>query len=206
MITPEIIGAALPKSKAADRAGWAARLTETCAAWGIDTPARIAMFLAQIGHESGQLRTLVENLNYGAEGLLQTWPSRFSPEVAAQYARQPERIANRAYARRGGNGDEASGDGWRYRGRGLPQLTGRANYARYAKETGVDIAADPPSVETPKIAADTAGWFWAKANLNRHADAGNLEECTRRFNGGLKGLDERRAIWERAKTALGVEQ
>lgn len=204
MITSEIIASVLPKSRAADRASWAAILTETCSVWGIDTPASVSMFLAQVGHESGQLRVMVENLNYSAEGLLNTWPGRFTPEAAAQYARQPARIANYVYANRGGNGDAASGDGWRYRGRGLIQLTGRANYARYAKEAARDVVSDPAMVERPDIAADAAGWFWAKANLNRFADAGHIEECTRRVNGGLKGLDDRRAIWERARRVLGV--
>lgn len=203
MIAEPIIAAALPKSTPAKRAEWAKVISAACAAWGIDSPARAAMFLAQIGHESGQLRTLVENLNYSADRLLETWPRRFTSAAAATYAKQPERIANRAYANRNGNGDEASGDGWRFRGRGLIQLTGRGNYARYAKETGNDVVANPAMVEQPVIAADAAGWFWAKGNLNRWADAGNLEECTRRVNGGLNGLDDRRAIWERAKAALG---
>lgn len=204
MITPDILAAVLPKSQPARRQDWAAVISSACGVWGIDTPARAAMFLAQIGHESGQLRTLAENLNYSADGLLATWPGRFTPELAAAYARQPERIASYVYANRNGNGDAASGDGWRFRGRGLIQLTGRGNYARYEKETGKPVIANPALVEQPAIAADASGWFWAKANLNRLADAGNLEECTRRVNGGLKGLDDRRAIWGRAKAALGV--
>lgn len=204
MITATILASALPKSPTAKRKDWATAITAACAKWGIDSPARVAMFLAQIGHESGQLSALVENLNYSANGLLATWPTRFTPDLAAAYARQPERIANYVYAGRAGNGDEASGDGWRFRGRGLIQLTGRANYARYVKEGGLDIVAQPDLVEKPTLPADISGWFWAKAGLNRWADAGNIEECTRRVNGGLNGLEDRRAIWDRARLALGV--
>lgn len=140
----------------------------------ITTPERQAAFLSQVGTESGQLTCVEENLNYGAAGLLATWKKHFSPADAQAYARQPERIANRAYANRGGNGDEASGDGWRFRGAGLIQLTFRDNQAACAAHFGIttDIG---DWLRTPEGACRSAGWFWQTHGLNALADAGNID-------------------------------
>lgn len=174
----------------------------------IDTPARRAAFLAQVGHESSQLTRLVENLNYSARGLAATWPSRYlgadgQPNALAQrLARNPRAIANNAYASRNGNGDEASGDGWCYRGRGLLQITGRANYRAAGDGLGQPLEAEPELLEQPEWAAISAAWWWSTHGLNDLADRGEFAAITRRINGGLNGQAERLALWERAKRVL----
>lgn len=169
--------------------------------WDIVLDARIAAFLAQAAHESAELTHLEESLNYSADALSRLWPRHFGAQEAQDYARQPEKIANRAYADRMGNGDEASGDGWRYRGRGIFQLTGRANY----RDCSIAIAGDadtlllnPELVAEPDYACESAGWFWQSKGLNELADRGGFEEITRRINGGLNGLEDRVAHWHRA--------
>lgn len=182
-------------------------LNAAMAEFGITTRPCAAAWLAQIAHESSQLRQLEENLNYSAHGLQATWPSRFVTEVEAEAcARQPARIANRVYADRMGNGDEASGDGWKYRGRGLIQITGKANYA------GCSIAlfGDARLIESPELLATmtnacrSAAWWWTAHGLNALADAGQFAAITRRINGGLNGQSERLAYWARARKTLGL--
>ena len=171
---------------------WVSWLQGTCKAYQINTPMRIAMFLAQIAHESAGLTRLVENLNYSAEGLMRTWPTRFPTlDMAQQYAREPEKIANRVYANRMGNGDEASGDGWKYRGRGLIQITGKSNYKEFADAIGEDYVTDPELLRQPVNAALSAGWFWAERSINRVADTGSVEAVTKIINGGTHGLADR---------------
>jgi putative chitinase len=174
-------------------------------AFGIKTPAQVAMFLGQVAHESAGFTRLEENLNYSAEALLATWPKRFNEAQARAYAMQPERIANRAYANRLGNGDEASGHGWRYRGRGLIQLTGLDNYGWCSKALSPKpgyLLRNPETLLRPLFAAESAAWFWRAKKCNDPADAGSLEEVTRRINGGLTGLADRRIWWEKAQHAL----
>ncbi|MTZ15121.1 glycoside hydrolase family 19 protein [Pseudomonas sp. JL972] len=167
----------------------------------IDSPVRRAAFLAQVGHESGQLRRLVENLNYSAVGLAATWPARFrgadgQPNVLARrLARRPEAIANHVYADRLGNGPASSGDGWRYRGRGLIQLTGRDNHRACGSAIGADLLTNPELLEQPEWAALSAAWYWASNGLNELADAGRFEAITRRINGGTHGQPQRLALW-----------
>jgi putative chitinase len=168
----------------------------------IVTPARMAAFLAQVGHESAQLTTVVENLNYSADALLRVWPSRFSPVQAADSARKPEKIANIAYASRMGNGAPASGDGWKYRGRGLIQISGKENYQKCGDALGLDLITSPELLEQPQYAAMSAGWFWAANGLNTLADPGDLQAVTRKINGGLNGYADRAAIYERALKVL----
>ncbi|ELK4757846.1 TPA: glycoside hydrolase family 19 protein [Pseudomonas aeruginosa] len=174
----------------------------------ITSPVRLAAFLAQVGHESSQLTRLVENLNYSARGLAATWPSRYrgtddQPNALAQrLARNPRAIANNAYAARNGNGDEASGDGWRFRGRGLLQITGRANYRAAGGGLGQPLEAEPELLEQPDWAALSAAWWWSTHGLNELADRGEFAAITSRINGGLNGQAERLALWERAKRAL----
>jgi len=171
----------------------------------IASPARSAAFLAQLAHESGQLQHWTENLNYGWQGLLKTFPKYFKSEAEArQFERKPERIANRVYADRMDNGNEASGDGWRYRGRGPIQLTGKDNYRTCGVGIGVDLVNEPERLETPEVGCLAAAWFWASKGLNALADAGDFVTITRRINGALKGLEERTAFWTRAKAVFGV--
>ncbi|WP_040064430.1 glycoside hydrolase family 19 protein [Pseudomonas batumici] len=170
----------------------------------IVTAQRVAAFLAQAGHESGQLQSVVENLNYGAQALVATWPSRFTPDLAAQVARQPEQIANIVYASRMGNGDESSGDGWNYRGRGLIQITGRDNYLQCSLGLFGDerLLQQPELLEQPQWAAESAAWFWEQQGLNELADADQFNSITRKINGGLNGLEDRLQLWARARAVL----
>ena len=158
--------------------------------------------MAQVGHESGGLRFTVENLNYRADALTRVWPSRFPLGIAESYAMQPERIANRAYCDRMGNGNEASGDGWKYRGRGLIQLTGADNYADFSLSADNEALSDPDSVAEPELAALSAGWFWSRNGLNALADAKDIVGMTRRINGGTNGLDDRQMRYSRLISVL----
>jgi putative chitinase len=183
---------------------WTEPLKETFEKYGIDTSKRQAAFIGQCMHESGGFKLLEENLNYSARALMVTWPSRFpSEEVANQYARNPEKIANKVYGGRMGNGPEETGDGWKYRGRGIKQLTGKENYERCGSGLGVDLVSNPDLLLDPKYAALSAGWFWNKHNLNDLADKGDIETMTKRINGGLLGLDARKAAIKKAESVLG---
>ncbi len=205
-ITPQQLLLILPGARNAP-AGIFDALTQAMTRFRIDSAPRIAAFLAQVGHESGQLTRLVENLNYSAERLAAIWPNRFAdggrPNARAlQLARQPEAIANAVYGGRLGNGPEQSGDGWRFRGRGLIQTTGRANYRATGQGIGVDLEQAPEQLEQPRYAALSAAWFWQEHGLNELADAGQFQAITKRINGGLHGLAERVALWEAAKRVL----
>ncbi|WP_191485370.1 glycoside hydrolase family 19 protein [Pseudomonas sp. FEN] len=173
-------------------------------AYQIVTTQRVAAFLAQAGHESGQLRSVVENLNYDAQALVATWPNRFTPALAAQVARQPEQIANIVYASRMDNGDASSGDGWSYRGRGLIQITGRSNYRQCSLGLFGDerLLQQPELLEQPQWAAESAAWFWEQQGLNALADADQFNSITRKINGGLNGLEDRLQLWARARAVL----
>jgi putative chitinase len=159
--------------------------------YDIVTPKRLAAFLAQTAHESAGFTAVRENLNYSAQGLMNTWPARFNQTTAAAYARQPEKIANKVYANRMGNGDEASGDGWRYRGRGLIQTTGKANYTKLAQHIKRSLEETIQYCETVEGAVESACFYWASNNLNAIADTGDMATLTRRINGGLIGLADR---------------
>lgn len=173
-------------------AKWVDALNKTCDQFEINTPERIAGFLSQVAHESGGLKFVAENLNYSAPALRTVFGKYFTDDsMANAFARQPERIANKVYANRMGNGDESSGDGYRYRGRGLIQLTGKDNYAAFGAACGVDAVGNPDIVETSNIAALSAGWFWSTRRLNSLADAKDIVGMTKRINGGINGLDDR---------------
>lgn len=155
-------------------------------------PKRLAGFLAQIAHESGGFTAVRENLNYSAKGLMTTFKKYFpTEELAKEYERKPERIANRVYANRMGNGPESSGDGWKYRGRGLIQLTGKFNYTKFAEGLGISIDETVAYLETPEGAVSSAGWFWDNNGLNAICDREDWNMLTRRINGGLIGQDHR---------------
>lgn len=171
----------------------------------INTPKRAAAFIAQIGHESAELTRVEENLNYGAPGLLAVFPDEFqTPAIAENYARQPERIASRVYAGRYGNGDEASGDGWKFRGRGLIQITFHDNYLEVGEMLGLPLLDDPDLLLTPVNAALSAAWFWDNRACNGLADAGDFRGVTRRINSALAGMGDRMNLWYAAKRALGA--
>lgn len=163
----------------------------------IGTKNRKAMFLAQVLHESNMLSTVTENLNYSEKGLLAVFGRYFNSSNVRSYARNPQKIANRVYASRMGNGNEASGDGWKFRGRGLIQLTGKENYINCGKSIGVDLVAKPDHLATPAGAAASAAWFWNMRGLNKSADAGDIRTNTKLINGGFKGLDHRTSLYQK---------
>jgi putative chitinase len=171
---------------------WVDPLNETFQRFEILTPRQQAAFIGQCGHECGNFRMLEENLNYRAETLMKLWPKRFPTlEFAKQFERNPKKIANTVYANRMGNRDEASGDGFRFRGRGCIQLTGSANYYHASKALGVDFIMEPDLVATPQYAALTAGFFWNTQKLNPIAESGNNLALTKKINGGTIGLSDR---------------
>jgi putative chitinase len=182
---------------------WVTALNDTFSQFGILTPNQQAAFIGQCGHECGHFRILEENLNYRAATLMKLWPKRFPTlEIANQYAGNPKKIANMVYANRMGNRDEASGDGYRFRGRGCIQLTGHANYFHAGKALGVDFVMEPDLVATPKYAAMTAGWYWSTHGCNEVAEAQDWVKLTKKINGGTIGLEDRIKHTKEALAAL----
>ena len=182
---------------------WVPWLNMTMLTYEITTPQRQAMFLAQLAHESGSFRFVEENLNYSVEALQRVFKKYFpTDELALMYARQPEKIANRVYANRMGNGEESSGDGWKYRGRGLIQLTGLNNYTAFSLAADNNALINPDSVAEPELAAMSAGWFWDTNGLNKLSDTGDVRAVTRRINGGFNGLADREAKYNKLITIL----
>jgi len=192
-ITLELLQALCPKTKQTVLAQYVDALNDVAEYYDMyDNPRRVAGFLAQVAHESGGFNFVKENLNYGAKGLMTTFKKYFpSEELAKQYERQPEKIANRVYANRMANGDESSGDGYRFCGRGLIQLTGRANYTKFAQDLGISIEETVQYLETPAGAVSSAGWFWDNNNLNQYCDSDDFVTLTKRINGGTIGLEDR---------------
>lgn len=171
---------------------WLEPLNETFHRYEINTPLRMAAFIGQCAHESGNFKTLQENLNYSAEALCRVWPSRFPNLEAAQpYHRNPEKIANKVYGGRMGNGTEETGEGSLYKGRGLIQLTGKDNYTLCGDALSIGLLREPELLLQPKYAALSAGWYWNKRNLNKEADAKDYTTMTKKINGGVIGLDDR---------------
>lgn len=197
LITKELlVGSGICDQAMADK--WADALNSTCERFDINTSLRIAGFLSQIAHESNEFRATTEDLHYRAETLMRLWPTRFpNLDMAKAYAMQPEKIANRAYCDRMGNGDERSGDGWKYRGRGLIQLTGKDNYAAFSMACDNEALTKPDLVAEPDLAAESAGWFWNTRRLNTYADSGDVEGMTRRINGGTNGLEDRQTKYDK---------
>lgn len=172
----------------------------------INTKLRLCHFLAQIIHESGHLKYNQENLNYSAKALRSVFGKYFPTDaLAEQYARKPEKIANRVYANRMGNGDEDSGDGWLRRGRGLIQLTGTDNYKACSKALNIDLMKNPDLiVSNAEVCVKTACWYWSVNNLNKYADVDNIKTITKRINGGYNGLEDRTKILNAAKKVLDI--
>jgi putative chitinase len=204
-----------------DPAKWLDAVVETCVEFEINTPQRVAGFLAQTSHESGGYTMLTENLNYRAATLAACWPNRFAvlgadkkpikengklvpTAVANSIAGKPELIANLVYSSRMGNGPAESGEGWAFRGRGLKQLTGKDNYKRCGLALKVDFVADPDLLLQPLYAARSAGWFWQANKLSDYADRGDLEGMTKRINGGLIGYAERKAKYDKVLAAINA--
>lgn len=189
---------------------WLQHISQAAHRYQIDAnPRRVSAWLATIAHESARLTRVVENLNYSAEGLARTWPARYADmagqpnATARRIARHPEQIANLTYAGRMGNGTAGSGDGWRYRGRGLIQITGRSNYAASGVSLGLDLIDHPELLEQPHYSAMSAAEWWHRHGCNELADTGDMAAVTRKVNGGLNGLDDRLKLYSAALTYLG---
>ncbi len=173
---------------------------------GIDTPLRLAHFFAQIHHESN-LKPVQENLNYSAQALIRVFKRYFkSYTEAKEYARKPEKIANKVYANRMKNGPESSGDGWRFRGRGFIQITGRYNYTELSKDTGIDYVSSPNLLLTEADSMVSAIWYWTRRNLNKYADKDDIYTITKRINGGYNGFRHRQKLLKHYKEVFNTEQ
>lgn len=207
---------------------WVDAVAAACQEFNIDTPQRIAGFLSQCAHESGGFTMLQENLNYRAATMATVWPTRFAErepdpknpgktkakkdakganipnKFALALERKPEMIANVVYSGRMGNGPTESGEGWLYRGRGLKQLTGKDNHRACSAGLGVDLVANPDLLLEPVYAARSAAWFWATNKCNTFADAGNIEGLTKKINGGLIGIDDRKKRYASAMSSLSA--
>ncbi len=184
---------------------WYTALNEILPEYGINTPERVAAFIAQCAHESGGFKFLKENLNYRAESLLKVFPKYFKTlDEAKAYEKKPEKIANRIYGNRMGNGPEESGDGFRYCGRGLIQLTGKENYSWFAASLEIPVEEASEYLETFEGAVQSACWFWETNNLNQWADKKDILTLTKRINGGTIGLDDRIKHFNHALHVLGV--
>lgn len=210
-MTPEIKH--LVAARVAEPQKWIGAILEVCEHYEINTDKRIAAFIAQTAHESGGYKTLIENLNYSADTMAAVWPNRFAEKgtdgkyikengknkpnkFALSLHRKPEMIANVVYSNRMGNGTIESGEGWLYRGRGLKQLTGKDNMTRCGKALRIDLVNNPDLLLEPRFAALSAGWFYSTNNLSSFADAGDIEGMTKRVNGGLIGIADRKARYE----------
>jgi putative chitinase len=184
---------------------WYEALNAILPEYGINTPERVAAFIAQCAHESGGFKFLKENLNYKAESLLKVFPKYFKTlDEARAYEKKPEKIANKIYGNRMGNGNEASGDGWRYCGRGLIQLTGKENYSWFAASLEIPVEEASEYLETFEGAVQSACWFWEENKLNQWADKKDILTLTKRINGGTIGLDDRIKHFNHALHVLGV--
>lgn len=205
MITLELLKAVCPKTREHVLDAYEEPLQQVCDYYEINTPQRTAAFVAQLAHESGGFNFIKENLNYSAKGLRGVFPKYFPNDaIAAEYARKPAMIAARVYANRMGNGDEASGDGWKFCGRGLIQLTGKNNYTAFANALGITVDEVVDYLETPEGAVASAGWFWDNNGLNKFADSGDFVTLTKRINGGTIGLEDRKHHYELALEILGA--
>lgn len=212
MKTTEILSALGVPAARADF--WGPHIATACNEFHITTPLAFAAFLAQVAHESNLFAAIEENLNYTkVESIVAIFRRDYDTnrdkkidesekEFARQFVRQPERLANYVYANQNGNGPEATGDGWRFRGRGLIQLTGKANYRDAGKALNVDLVANPDLLATPPLAARSAGWYWHSRSLSEIADKGEFDIVTKRINGGLNGQEHRLELYEKAQAAI----
>jgi putative chitinase len=183
---------------------WLKPLNDTFAKYGIDTPKRQAAFIGQCGHESNSFKVLEENLHYSAQALMRVWPSRFDQATADKYANNPEMIANKVYGGRADLGNTQEGDGWKFHGRGVIQLTGRSNYQVCGDALGQPFTTQPELLLEPEWACMSAGWFWNKKGLNALAESEDWTTMTKRINGGTLGLDDRINRIHKAMDILGA--
>jgi len=201
MLSLEQLREIIPNNKEPD--AWLMYINRLAPNYGIDTDLRMIGFLSQSIFESNQFNDLFENLNYSAKRLREVWPKRFpSVSFALQYERNPQKIANYVYANRMGNGDETSGDGWKFRGRGVKQLTGRNNYTAFANCIGKTVDEAAVYAGTKEGAIETACWFWKENNLSRFADKQDVVGLTKAINGGLNGLSQREYHWNKVKKVI----
>jgi putative chitinase len=201
-ITPQQLGACIGNNPYLDH--WTDALNKILPDYDISTPQRVAAFVAQAAHESGGFTALHENLNYRAETLRNVFPKYFpTDDLAQQYAHNQEAIANKVYANRMGNGPEESGDGFRYCGRGLIQLTGKQNYQAFADSIETPVEQVPDFLQTFEGAVQSACWFWENNNLNQYADSGDILTMTKRINGGTIGLEDRQKHYNQALQVFG---
>jgi putative chitinase len=207
VITTDQLKACLPGTGNANIDTYLPIFNDLLPKYDVDTPARIAGFIAQVAVESMQLARTVENLNYSSIGLAKVFPRHFQVPEFVKFAHQPEAIANRVYANRMGNGPEESGDGYKYRGRGLIQITGKGSYISYSRDTYKDDRAveNPEMVGLPPDAVKSALWFWKSRNINKAADAQDIRQMTFLVNGGYNGFEDRKAFYYKACTAFLVE-
>lgn len=206
-ITEQQLRRAVPGVSAENLPGFVKTFNEYAEKFGINTPLRVVHFLAQVFHESDNLRRREENLNYSADGLLKVFPKYFKSRTEAlAYAHKPQAIANRVYANRMGNGSEASGDGWRFKGRGYIGTTGRDNYKAYANSEFCkgDLMAHPEWLAKSPGDQKSAMFFWLKNNCNRFADADDVKGLTKRINGGMNGYDNRLSLTRKFKEVLDI--
>jgi len=220
-MTPKVEHIVAAGVKQATAQKWVDAVAAACQEFNINTPQRIAGFLSQCAHESGGFERLQENLNYSADGMAGIWPRRFAVlgpdgkpvkkdgknqpnKFALALHRKPEMIANVVYSGRMGNGPTESGEGWKYRGRGLKQLTGKTNHSNCSKGLGVDLVDNPDLLLEPIYAARSAAWFWSTNKCNVFADAEDMEGLTRRINGGLIGLEDRKKRYASAMRSFSA--
>lgn len=201
-ITIEQLAKVFPKTKKEVLAPYVAPLNQVLDKYGFDTPMAVRVFLAQIGHESGGFNFVRENLNYSEAGLVKIFGKYFNATTAKAYARNPEKIANKVYASRMGNGPESSGEGWKFRGRGLIQITGKNNYTALAKFLKMSIDDTIKYLETPQGAVESAAWFFSANGLIDDAKLGAVTVTTKKINGGTHGLADRIDIFNRSKTII----
>jgi putative chitinase len=206
LITKDELGRILDKASAENIDKYYNALNKGMIKYGINTRLRMAHFIAQLAHESANFKYSSENLNYSSKALRAVFGKYFpSDDLAEEYARKPEKIANRVYGGRMSNGDESSGDGWKYRGRGLIQLTGKDNYTKCGAAIGLNLVEQPDLLaDDAEAAVMAAGWFWDSRKLNNYADNDDVLTVTKRINGGTHGLDDRKAHLARAKKILNI--
>lgn len=206
-LTSDNLKKIMPKSSEENIDFYLPALKDQILKFGIENDLQLAHFIAQIAHESGSFKYKVENLNYSSKALRSVFGKYFKDDESAEnYARQPEKIANIVYANRMGNGDTTSGDGWKYRGRGLIQLTGRENYKTCSKSIKINIEEDPDLlIEDANAIVAASCWYWQSRGLNELANLDDIKQITRKINGGYNGLDDRVEYLTRAKNTFGIK-
>jgi Predicted chitinase len=205
VLTVDQLKRAVPNLTSENAGRYIVAINETLQRYNIDTPLRVSHWLAEIGHECASFSVMSENLNYSAEGLVKVFPKYFkSLQEARQFARQPQKIANKVYANRLGNGNEASGDGWKYRGRSDIQCTGKSNYIVYSNSTGIDFVSNPDLLATAPYCIDYGGFYFSVMGILPLCDKGDSKAIRRKINGGYNGYNDTVQRLLIARKALGI--